>query len=231
MCMSRWVGERIVERLPDLVLNRFLAKDRQRRGQLEAKNAQVINSHDVIGMRMSHHRRTNQRRSFTDQLQAKLRTGIDDKFPFGCADQNSGTHSSVARIVGQADGAATSDHGHTDAGAGAHDDHFGWGLRGAHREFGQDTNRGCHRLCQCPGNTRCGRIGLAEPVTHNQKSGLLLVPRLEPGNEIPRRRSVLQQWRMNLTEFFGGDFDDFAVVSHQSVDFTFDVSGLSVDAG
>ena len=122
--MCRGVRERVGERLSNLGFDGGFAVDGNCGMQSEAEDSQIIDAHDVIGVRVRHDGRSDQRRSFPHQLNPQFRTCINDKFAFGSADENSGSGAAIAGVVGQADAAAAADHGHTNTGASAHDDHF-----------------------------------------------------------------------------------------------------------
>ncbi len=124
MRMCDGVCERIGKRLAELRLNRFFAVQGNRVLQAEAKNSQVVQPHDMIGVRVGEDSRTHQAGLGTDELQPEFGARIDHEFPQWSADQHAGARPLIPGIRGSADRAVAAGDGYSHARARSHHDQF-----------------------------------------------------------------------------------------------------------
>ena len=80
------------------------------RTALPGKSTQIIEAHDVIGVRMSEHDGVDAADIFAQGLGTKIRSGIDDESSLKRFDVNGRTEALITRIRGMADRAIASDH-------------------------------------------------------------------------------------------------------------------------
>src|SRR5947208_16573175 len=83
----------------------------------------------MIRMVMSEEHRVNGLDLFAQQLQAELGSRVDEEVTLRRADEHGATITLITRIRGQADGTATTDHGHAGRGAGTEEGESSRGSR------------------------------------------------------------------------------------------------------
>src|SRR5207248_1987230 len=91
------------------------------------KAADIVQSHDVIGVRVSEDDGVNAVDLVGDALRAELGGGIDQNMGVAVRDQNRGAGAFVVGIGAGADSAVAADHGNAGTGAGAEEEELDLG--------------------------------------------------------------------------------------------------------
>src|SRR5207302_7593737 len=110
---GKWVGTFEGEHENALEIGHGFGGGVDRHGTaLPGKAPQIVESHDVVGVRVSENDRIDPADIFAQSLGAEIRSGIDDKGGLGRLDVNGRAQAFIARIGGATDGAIAADHWH-----------------------------------------------------------------------------------------------------------------------
>jgi hypothetical protein len=108
---GKWIGPFEGEEKNALKIGHGFGRGIDRhRTALPGKAPQIIEAHDVIGVRMGENDGVDAADIFAQGLGAKIRSGIDDESGLRCLDVNGRTEAFIARIGGMADRAIAPDH-------------------------------------------------------------------------------------------------------------------------
>ncbi len=139
------VGEGVVERLSDSLLDASLAIQRHRATKLKREQSKVIQPEYVVGVLVRVDNGMNDRDFFSQQLCTQIRRGVNQQVPLGQLEDDRASSPLVARMIATTNLTGTPQGGDTDAGPSAQKYNAGPRFRRGWRSF----RRGwvCFRRC------------------------------------------------------------------------------------